>query len=68
MERRLILAIVLSFLVLLLYQAIFLKNKPLPQEPVAGPAAIQGEIKPPPLEKPGEAEAKSEAPAEAPKK
>ena len=31
MEKRLILAIVLSFLVLVLYQAIFMKNKPQPE-------------------------------------
>ncbi|MDH7513454.1 MAG: membrane protein insertase YidC [Clostridiales bacterium] len=37
MEKRLVLAIALSFLVLVLYQAIFLRNRPQPEEPAALP-------------------------------
>ncbi|MEW5900305.1 MAG: hypothetical protein AB1715_02455, partial [Acidobacteriota bacterium] len=43
MEKRLILAIVLSFLVLLLYQVIFLKNKPQSEPAVQPQAAAQAE-------------------------
>ncbi|MGQ9671843.1 MAG: membrane protein insertase YidC [Candidatus Aminicenantales bacterium] len=46
MEKRLILAIVLSFLVLFLYQAIFIKNRPQPQP---GPESLP--VAPPGLEK-----------------
>jgi YidC/Oxa1 family membrane protein insertase len=44
MEKRLILAIVLSFLVLVLYQAIFMKNKPQPevQPQQQKPAQVEG--------------------------
>jgi YidC/Oxa1 family membrane protein insertase len=50
MEKRLILAIVLSFLVLALYQMVFLKNKPLTEPQVKPQVAVQTtspEAKPP---------------------
>ncbi len=47
MEKRLILAIVLSFLVLVLYQALFLRNRPQPEpEAQPQPPALQEEITP----------------------
>jgi YidC/Oxa1 family membrane protein insertase len=42
MEKRLILAIVLSFLVLALYQMLFIKNKPQPQPEKPVPTQAQG--------------------------
>jgi YidC/Oxa1 family membrane protein insertase len=53
MEKRLILAIVLSFLVLVLYQAVFMKNKPQP--------AVQSQP-----QKPIQVESKAPKPAEEP--
>ncbi len=66
MEKRLILAIVLSFLVLVLYQMVFLKNKPQPGPPV--PTEIQAkaaEPAPPPGIEEAQPEAQTEAPPEA---
>ncbi len=41
MEKRLLLAIVLSFLVLFLYQLVFVKKQPPPETPIESPAEIQ---------------------------
>ena len=49
MEKRLILAMVLSFLVIVLYQVLFMKNKPLPETPAQPPAKVQ-------IEEPAKAE------------
>jgi YidC/Oxa1 family membrane protein insertase len=43
MEKRLILAMVLSFLVIVLYQVLFMKNKPQPEIPAQAPAQVQVE-------------------------
>jgi len=53
MEKRLILAIVLSFLVLVLYQAIFLRNRPQPEPKAQPQTPAQQEEKAPALEPPG---------------
>ena len=58
MEKRLILAIVLSFLVLVLYQAIFLRNRPQP-EPKAQPQTPAGQEEAAPAFKPPEAKEES---------
>jgi YidC/Oxa1 family membrane protein insertase len=44
MEKRLILAIVLSFLVLAIYQMIFMKNKPQTPPQVEAPAQVQPQV------------------------
>jgi YidC/Oxa1 family membrane protein insertase len=49
MEKRLVLAIVLSFLVLVLYQAIFLRNRPRPEAEVQPQTPVQQEEKAPAL-------------------
>ncbi len=61
MEKRLILAIVLSFLVLVVYQAIFVKNKPQPRVEAPPPTPVQVEKKTP--ETAGEGAAVAPAPA-----
>jgi len=69
MEKRLILAIVLSFLVLALYQMLFIKNKPQPQPEQPVPAQTQVPVReaapePKTVEPPAAAEAGA-APAQA---
>jgi YidC/Oxa1 family membrane protein insertase len=66
MEKRLILAMVLSFLVIVLYQVLFMKNKPLPETPAQPPAEVQ--IEEPARAEPEIKEAREEiAASEAPK-
>jgi len=73
MEKRLILAIVLSFLVLALYQMVFLKNKPQThpqaqtQVPIqaAAPESKPAELPAPPETPPAAAQASEEAKAQA---
>jgi YidC/Oxa1 family membrane protein insertase len=69
MEKRLILAIVLSFLVLALYQMVFLKNKPQAQTQVPVQAAASepkpAELPAPPETPPAAAQASEEAKAQA---
>jgi YidC/Oxa1 family membrane protein insertase len=66
MEKRLILAMVLSFLVIVLYQVLFMKNKPLPETPAQPPAKVQ--IEEPAKAEPEVKQAKEAGvPAEAPK-
>jgi len=48
MEKRLILAIVLSFLVLALWQMVFMKNKPQPEPQVQTTIPVQAAEQPPP--------------------
>ena len=50
MEKRLLIAIVLSFLVLVLYQAIFIKNKPQPEPPSPESVQAVAEAQKPPVE------------------
>ncbi len=66
MEKRLILAMVLSFLVIVLYQVLFMKNKPQPEIPAQAPAQVQVEqpAKTEPEIKPAQ---EAGAPAEGPK-
>ncbi len=64
MEKRLIVAIVLSFLVLVLYQAIFMKNKPMPKAEAPPPAPLQAEKKAPGAEEQGSTVATVPAPQE----
>jgi YidC/Oxa1 family membrane protein insertase len=75
MEKRLILAIVLSFLVLALYQMLFIKNKPQPQPEQPAPAQTQVPVQeampepktaePPVAERPGAAPAQAYEQAQA---
>jgi len=60
--KRLILAIVLSFAVLFLYQLLFVKKAPQPQGPEAGPAAAATVPADKPPTPPGVAEAKPQPP------
>jgi YidC/Oxa1 family membrane protein insertase len=67
MEKRLILAIVLSFLVLALYQLVFLKSKPQSEPLVQPQTAVQTPVQPAETApKPEEAEAPPETPPPAP--
>jgi YidC/Oxa1 family membrane protein insertase len=52
MEKRLVLAIVLSFLVLVVYQAIFLRNRPRPEAEVQPQTPVQQEERAPALKPP----------------
>lgn len=57
MEKRLLIAIVLSFLVLVLYQALFLKQEPAPEPVIQPPEAAQTSpeaVEPPPEYLPSE--------------
>ncbi|MGD2245717.1 MAG: membrane protein insertase YidC [Candidatus Aminicenantes bacterium] len=51
MEKRVLVAIVLSFLVLVLYQAIFFKKKPQPEIPAESITEIEKKPEPPPYTK-----------------
>jgi len=65
MEKRLILAIVLSFLVLALYQMVFLKNKPQTEPQLEPQAQTQVPVQPAaPEVKPAESSAPPETPSE----
>jgi YidC/Oxa1 family membrane protein insertase len=63
MEKRLLIAIVLSFLVLLLYQVLFVKKKPpleAPPEPAREERIVKKETAPPPSETPAREQLRQE--------
>ncbi|NIM90519.1 MAG: membrane protein insertase YidC [Candidatus Aminicenantes bacterium] len=63
MEKRLLIAIVLSFLVLLLYQILFVKKKPLPEslpESAREEIIVKKDTAPPPLEAPAQEQLRRE--------
>ncbi len=63
MEKRLLIAIVLSFLVLLLYQILFVKKKPLPEvlpEPAREESVVKKETARPPSETPAQEQIRKE--------
>lgn len=61
MEKRVILAIVLSFLVMVLWQMLFVKNNPQTESPVQTEVPVRA-VEPAPVPAPPETEAQPEAP------